>query len=656
MRLLHSSNLTFHEIFDEDIPNYPYAILSHRWGSLADEVSYEDFITGKKGDSYGYQKIFAFCEWASANNYDWVWVDTCCIDKRSSAELSEAINSMFSWYRRSGVCVVYLRDTTSATQDFTQDEWFSRGWTLQELIAPHDVQFMNGNWETIGWKNETHIARAVNIRTGIPQRVLLDQIDVKNISVARRMSWMANRRTTKVEDMAYCLLGIFDVNMPLLYGEGWKAFQRLQLLIMEQYEDESIFAWSEQSITAADSAVHGLLAKQPSQFAHCGNVVAMRTEHDANAHSLRANARNVELCAGLLQAESVVGDSNEVFLHRLRCAYTNNPASYLDVYVSDSVMGDDAIRPCFIALSRKSKGDSFSRVRARQLPWTLAAYQECTLLARQPRQSFRARTSFSVEAIIDRVFGGGKHETGRRRDQDPNNVSAPARPFIDRSAPAPQTSAPARAAYHGQAVDSNPSANADPSRESDDTWWARYNSQHYPPPAYAPSPEWVGSPPPPPLPPRPNAQSAQNPPRNAVSHNTLSHGGQVRSAEPPRPHPASSNLPPPATHPHSAMRPSDQPSTEPKEIRWIEIRPSHAPHAAYGHGTYNNPSTNGSYHVPVYGSWGEDENPFGTACKTQCDRRGCLSWKANGMAEKLKLSADEWHLYAARMLQAGVDI
>ncbi|KAK4502836.1 hypothetical protein PRZ48_006262 [Zasmidium cellare] len=319
--------------------------------------------------------------------------------------------------------------------------------------------------------------------------------------------------------------------MPLLYGERWKAFQRLQLLIMEQHEDESIFTWSEQSTDAADSAFHGLLAKRPSQFAHCGNVVAMRTDQD-----LKANARNVELCGGLLRAAREEDDSQEVFLHQIRCAYTSNPASYLDVYVSDNVIGDDAIRPCFITLSLKSNGDLFSRVRARQLPWTLATHQESLVLACQPKQFFRARTSFSVEAIIDRVFSGSTPDVERESGRE-SNAPFHARPTIDRSGPINHSYIPTGDIQNAR--DPEFRSPLDLQQPSGSYYPPSLYAYNYPPSPYAPFTNGDGAYgygaygsgtyglPPTTPPRRPNARSAALNPRNA----STTHSGQSRKLD-----------------------------------------------------------------------------------------------------------------------------
>ncbi|KIK23743.1 hypothetical protein PISMIDRAFT_53047, partial [Pisolithus microcarpus 441] len=235
-----------------------YAILSHRWGA---EVNHEEMIGLMKMEEeereevkqrHGYQKIIKSCEQAAKDGYEWLWVDTCCIDKRSSAELSEAINSMYRWYENAQICYAYLNDVAESTFPTKKDvkkfaksngwpEWFVRGWTLQELIAPKQVEFFNKDWVPID--NKQQLASTLKDITRIPRGVLTSGLAGKRLGVAKIMSWAAERKTTRVEDRAYSLMGLFGVNMPMVYGEGKKAFRRLQLEIIREYSDQSIFAW-----------------------------------------------------------------------------------------------------------------------------------------------------------------------------------------------------------------------------------------------------------------------------------------------------------------------------------------------------------------------------------------------------------------------------
>lgn len=215
MRLLQSKDLTFESL--EELQTIPrYAILSHTW--KADEVTYKemkkhpDRVVGKKG----YQKIKAFAQRALANGFDYIWVDTCCIDKSSSAELSEAINSMFRLYREASVCYAYLNDVPARTNhpswtgQFQASRWFTRGWTLQELIAPKLLEFYAGDWTYVGTKED--LAQVITAKTGIPYEVVVGG-NFSNTSIAQRMSWSAGRSTSRKEDAAYCLMGLFNVNM-----------------------------------------------------------------------------------------------------------------------------------------------------------------------------------------------------------------------------------------------------------------------------------------------------------------------------------------------------------------------------------------------------------------------------------------------------------
>ena len=277
MRLLHSSTLQFKEFYETQIPEY--AILSHRWGD--DEVTYQDWQCGRKKKSSGYLKILKCCELAASDGLSWAWVDTCCIDKASSAELTEAINSMFRWYRDAQMCYAYLRDVPPIDYSikgkeydgFVRSKWFSRGWTLQELIAPKTVNFLDQEWRFIGDKNR--LRKEISAATGIAvDDILCDQSRLSRLSVATKMSWASKRHTTRSEDMAYCLMGLFDVNMPLLYGEGHNAFLRLQMEIINASDDESIFAWTaklvNENLPSRDMC--GILAPWPMCFRNSGDI------------------------------------------------------------------------------------------------------------------------------------------------------------------------------------------------------------------------------------------------------------------------------------------------------------------------------------------------------------------------------------------------
>lgn len=246
MRLLDTKTQALVEFFDDEIPEY--AILSHRWHN--GEVSFKDICDGTHTSREGYTKLKSCCDLALRRGVSYVWIDTCCIDKSSSAELTEAINSMYQWYANAHECYAYLvdveilaLDTTDDHNHFAASAWFTRGWTLQELIAPPDVLFYNRRWEQFGTKIE--LQSVLSKITSVDVNVLAGRASPASCSIAQRMSWASKRITTRLEDVAYCLLGLFEVNMPLLYGEGSRAFFRLQRKIIKQLDDQTIFAWTD---------------------------------------------------------------------------------------------------------------------------------------------------------------------------------------------------------------------------------------------------------------------------------------------------------------------------------------------------------------------------------------------------------------------------
>ncbi|KIM55502.1 hypothetical protein SCLCIDRAFT_296321 [Scleroderma citrinum Foug A] len=292
------------EFGDDEVTEY--AILSHRW--VGKEVDYSEMVKLAKMDEEerseirqrdGYRKILQSCEQAMKDGYKWLWIDTCCIDKRSSAELSEAINSMYRWYENSRICYAYLHDLPGSSFPIAGDyekypksmgwpEWFSRGWTLQEMIAPRDVQFFNTDWHLIGDKRT--LSPILAYITRVPQDILEEGLSSNHPCVAQIMSWAANRTTTRVEDRAYSLMGLLDVNMPMLYGEGKKAFHRLQLEVIHASNDHSIFAWGCNEINVRTGSI---LADDPIFFWGCDKMELM--DRDEFIDSLRRDLPEEEL-------------------------------------------------------------------------------------------------------------------------------------------------------------------------------------------------------------------------------------------------------------------------------------------------------------------------------------------------------------------------
>ncbi|KAK7428166.1 hypothetical protein QQZ08_005406 [Neonectria magnoliae] len=343
MYLLNVSTNKLESFSDGAIPKY--GILSHTWGQ--NEPIFDDFQSSsrrwklKRGSQHA--KVNGCCAQAESDGLNYVWIDNCCIDKKSSAELSEAINSMFTWYANAAVCYVYLgdllpvaqRQSNSGQQPLSLDaaqlknlqkaKWFTRGWTLQELLAPSLLKFYDSAWNIVGYSSWIHAERTTAWEvprltpllaelTRIPRRYLQGD-DLGQASVAERMSWAAGRQTTRREDMAYCLLGIFNVNMPLLYGEGTGAFVRLREQILKKHDDHSVFAWgynNDAFIPEQGSDRASTMAVSPSEFKWCRNITSRRSEDEPSNHYETTNV-GIHIKLPLVRLRS--GE----FLARLNC-------------------------------------------------------------------------------------------------------------------------------------------------------------------------------------------------------------------------------------------------------------------------------------------------------------------------------------------------
>lgn len=243
MRLLtytHEGQLSIMRDLFDHIP--PYAILSHTWIADEEEVTHQELQHNTDKRKAGYRKI-EFCgEQAKRDGITHFWVDTCCIDKANHVELSEAIASMYRWYQQAQKCYVYLADVSTRKRSvegdhlweasFEASRWFTRGWTLQELLAPRVVEFFSREGDLLGTKQT--LASQIHKTTSIPLAAL-HGAPLTQFPIPERIRWSQERRTKKKEDRAYCLLGIFDVFMPLIYGEGENALRRLEKEINERY-------------------------------------------------------------------------------------------------------------------------------------------------------------------------------------------------------------------------------------------------------------------------------------------------------------------------------------------------------------------------------------------------------------------------------------
>ncbi|KAF5344372.1 hypothetical protein D9758_013272 [Tetrapyrgos nigripes] len=337
MRLLSTKDFKVKEFFT-DIPCY--VILSHTWEQ--EEVTFQDIQNLDVAQSKaGWRKVKNACLRARRYHFDWIWIDSCCINKESSAELSEALNSMYQYYEDAAVCYVYLSDVSgeyhpqNEKSNFRDSRWFRRGWTLQELLAPEFVVFLDKDWERIGTRSS--LRDVVSVATTIPVEVFEGRI-IGEYSVAQRMSWAAFRETTRPEDQAYCLLGIFGVSMSPIYGEGGaKAFMRLQQEIIRISDDRSIFAWvaapptKEEPYSTADT--RGLLARSPYEFRMSGDVQASNAELLGNQSSYSFGNNGLHIHLPLNPTSSSSGRSDkDIFLAHLLCQ-SRRDGSFLTVYL-----------------------------------------------------------------------------------------------------------------------------------------------------------------------------------------------------------------------------------------------------------------------------------------------------------------------------------
>ncbi|KAH9845487.1 HET-domain-containing protein [Teratosphaeria destructans] len=356
-----------------------YAILSHRWEG--EEVSYAEYCAEARPTGRRWTKILGCCETARSRGHNYVWIDSCCIDKRSSAELSEAINSMWDWYSQATECLAFLVDVSPIPQESDQlgrkmllkglqlSEWFRRGWTLQELLAPRVVTFYTSHWQVIGEKCDPDILSALSQVTRIPKPCLLSQTALRTRCVAHRFSWAARRTTSRPEDMAYCLLGLMGVNMPLLYGEGDKAFLRLQQEIVKQSDDESIFAW--RFIAPPTGFMSGVLAPKVQDFSESGDVNLLQGERPPYA----ITNKGLEI-----RSTATYLPSAEIYILQLNCSYTVK------------FDGEAQEIPCEIAI-RKDHGAFFRVLTSRMSVHTRTIASEATFKESLRRATYYIRLS-----------------------------------------------------------------------------------------------------------------------------------------------------------------------------------------------------------------------------------------------------------------------
>jgi hypothetical protein len=395
MRLINSNTLQLEAFFTSPVPDY--AILSHTWGP--EEVTLQQFISSDERHEIqrrsGYIKIKEACALARSRQLGYVWVDTCCIDKTNSTELAESIASMFRWYEEANICFAFLEDVPPRTEQgteqwqatFAASRWFTRGWTLQELLAPRQVEFSSSNWEFIGTRHGE--SDSIAIITGISKEYLLDSRPfaiggthtqswrsemLQTANVAQRMGWASSRTTTRLEDIAYCLLGLFGIEMPLIYGEGANAFIRLQEEIARTSPDFTLLAWNLKSMgradqadflspegryetqpTALSTALHMLLqgdrhpwcaspGQPPNTSVYPGGCLAPHPSYFRGCESLRTLRNPVEgsadwlLGSNSLTIQGPLSENTRPYLV-LPCYPKNDPSKFLSIPLSTAPGG-----------------------------------------------------------------------------------------------------------------------------------------------------------------------------------------------------------------------------------------------------------------------------------------------------------------------------
>ena len=226
-----------------------YVVLSHRWGETSGEANYQDIASGRRRVAR-FKKLVQFCKTSRQLGCKLVWVDTCCIDKTNAAELTEAIHAMYKWYASSSICIAYLSESTSYG-DWVRESWFTRGWTLQELLAPKRLKFYDKNWQPFtpleidDDRKHIDVVHHLESVTGISKAVLTadNSRGFHGRTFWEIISWASRRQTTRIEDRAYCLVGLLHVNLTIAYGEGQRAFSRLVEAIAAKNPSWDVFAW-----------------------------------------------------------------------------------------------------------------------------------------------------------------------------------------------------------------------------------------------------------------------------------------------------------------------------------------------------------------------------------------------------------------------------
>ena len=305
---------------------------------------------------------------------------------------------MFKWYADAAICYAYLEDVSilrhhdSAHPPFEQSRWFTRGWTLQELIAPSALMFFDKDWKEIGSRNS--LATTISQRTGIDLALFSDKhlsipgqrrMQLSDYTIAQRMSWASARQTERIEDEAYCLFGLFDINMPLLYGEGRMAFVRLQEEILRRSSDLSLFAWN-RMVRMGEELPHdkltGFLADSPDCFRNSGDVIVPPQKIQFNVEPYGITNRGIQIKLPIVADVAPNSTSTEWGLQVdtswlfnefersqqhaavLNCVYSGSPQSLITIPVKLQENATEDSYPSYYRMGRLGISHDSAEVQA----------------------------------------------------------------------------------------------------------------------------------------------------------------------------------------------------------------------------------------------------------------------------------------------------
>lgn len=398
----------------DGMPSPGYAVLSHTWGP--DEVLFNDLVSGTFRSRQGFDKMRTACRLAGELDLSYLWVDTCCIDLTSSADLSETLNRMFKILKEATVCIAHLPDVMRVS-DMPQSRWFTRGWLLQELIGPSEVRFYSREWESLG--DRSSLAAHISAISRVPESILRRKTDpsigelLRRFSVAEKFRWAAGRQCTRSEDTAYSLLGIFDVSIPLLYGEGDKAFHRLEEGILKHSDDHSILAFRSLEPPAPPTAERAIYTPV---FAGRPDFFQDEIRMDWSAHP------------GKNRTTFVDGDLN---IELLICQPLESPFGLTprDHYIGilDCVIGQDLLSRPAILLRMLEGSDKFLRI-GNGLLFKVSPNDpaSCVLLGYEDDEEYRGGYSSPPQVRQHQAKDPvSSHIQPRRRQESPNYAHDP---------------------------------------------------------------------------------------------------------------------------------------------------------------------------------------------------------------------------------------